>query len=117
MTGPEIRSRFFFYYKRVVKESRKRIMDPIMVRYPVRITEKNKALEEVAGAGVELGSWFECPLHPIETPLEKYDYKIGMCPEAEKASREVVNLSLHPRTDEKTARRSVDFITRFHQVI
>lgn len=88
-------------------------LDPVMVRYPVRITEKARALAEAAAAGIELGSWFECPLHPIETPLAAYDYEMGMCPEAEKASREVVNLPLHPRANETTARRSVEFITRF----
>ena len=93
------------------------VMDPVMARYPVRIAQKDKALHEAAKAGVELGSWFECPLHPIETPLEAYDYEIGMCPEAEKASREVVNLPLHPRVDEKTAKRTVEFITRFTKVI
>lgn len=92
-------------------------MEPVMVRYPVRINEKHKALAEAAKAGIELGSWFECPLHPIETPLAAYDYEIGMCPEAEKASREVVNLPLHPRADEKTAKRTVEFITRFTKVI
>ena len=94
----------------------KSVIDPVMVRYPVRITEKAKALDEAAAAGVELGSWFECPLHPIETPLEKYDYAPGMCPEAEKAAEETVNLPLHPRTSEKTIRRTVDFISRFHPV-
>jgi len=89
------------------------IMQPIMVRYPVRITEKDKALAEAAKAGIELGSWFECPLHPIETPLAAYDYQLGMCPEAEKASNEVVNLPLHLRANEKTAKRTVEFITQF----
>ena len=89
------------------------IMDPVMVRYPLRIKDKARALEQAAAAGVELGSWFECPLHPIETPMEVYDYKIGMCPQAEKASREVVNLPLHPRVNEKTVRRTIDFITSF----
>ena len=92
-------------------------MEPVMVRYPVRIADKNKALTEAAKAGIELGSWFECPLHPIETPLAAYNYELGMCPEAEKASDEVVNLPLHPRTCEKTAKRSVEFITRFTKVI
>lgn len=91
------------------------VQDPIMVRYPVRITEKDKALEEAASHGIELGSWFECPLHPIETPLEKYDYQIGMCPEAEKAAKEVVNLPLHPRAGKRTVERSVEFITRYTQ--
>jgi perosamine synthetase len=89
------------------------IMEPVMVRYPVRIVEKNKALAEAANAGIELGSWFECPLHPIETPLEAYDYKLGMCPEAEKASNEVVNLPLHMRVNKKTTKKTVDFITKY----
>jgi perosamine synthetase len=91
-------------------------VEPVLVRYPVRITEKDKALAQATKAGVELGSWFECPLHPIETPLASYDYESGMCPEAEKASNEVVNLPLHPRASERTVERSVDFITCFTQV-
>ncbi|UCC98176.1 MAG: aminotransferase class I/II-fold pyridoxal phosphate-dependent enzyme [Phycisphaerales bacterium] len=91
----------------------KTVITPVMVRYPVRITEKEKALGEAAKAGIELGSWFECPLHPIETPLASYDYTIGMCPEAEKAGREVVNLPLHPRADAGTVKKSADFITGF----
>jgi len=91
------------------------IMDPVMVRYPVRITQKEKALKEAARKGIELGSWFECPLHPIETPLAAYNYEIGMCPEAEKASKQVVNLPVHPRVSEKTVTRTVDFITGFTQ--
>jgi len=91
-------------------------VQPVMVRYPVRIVEKAEALARSAKEGVELGSWFECPLHPLETPLAAYDYQVGMCPEAEKACREVVNLPLHLRVNEKTAKRSVEFITKFTQV-
>jgi dTDP-4-amino-4,6-dideoxygalactose transaminase len=94
----------------------KSVMQPVMVRYPVRIVEKNKAIAEASKAGIELGSWFECPLHPIATPLEAYDYEIGMCPQAEKAGNEVVNLPLHPRVSEKTAKRTVDFITCFTEI-
>ncbi len=92
------------------------MIEPVMVRYPVRIAEKDKALAEAAKAGIELGSWFECPLHPIETPLAAYDYEAGMCPEAEKASNEAVNLPLHPRANEATAEKSVEFITKFTPV-
>jgi len=95
----------------------KSLIDPVLVRYPVRIKEKPKAIETAASAGVELGSWFECPLHPVETPLEKYDYIPGMCPIAEKAAEETVNLPLHPRVSEKTIRRTVDFISRFNPVV
>ena len=43
------------------------------------------------GGSVELGTWFECPLHPIETPLELYGYREVMCPVTEQACCEVVN--------------------------
>ncbi len=89
------------------------LAEPVMARYPVRITEKQKALGQAEKAGIELGSWFECPLHPIETPLASYDYELGMCPEAEKAAREVVNLPLHTRANERTAVKTVEFITGF----
>jgi perosamine synthetase len=91
-------------------------VESVLVRYPVRIAEKDKALAQAAKAGIELGSWFECPLHPIETPLAPYDYELGMCPEAEKAAREVVNLPLHWRANEKTAVKTIEFITSFTQV-
>jgi perosamine synthetase len=91
-------------------------VEPVLVRYPVRIKDKDKALAQAAKAGIELGSWFESPLHPIETPLAPYDYEPGTCLEAEKAARETVNLPLHPRTSEKTAVKTVKFITSFNQV-
>jgi len=91
-------------------------VEPVPVRYPVRITEKDKALAQAAKAGIELGSWFESPLHPIETPLSSYDYEPGICPEAEKAAREVVNLPLHPRVRKKTAIKTVKFITSFNLI-
>jgi dTDP-4-amino-4,6-dideoxygalactose transaminase len=99
-----------------VRSFDRKIMNPVMVRFPVRVKEKNKAIEKAASAGIELGSWFECPLHPVETPLEKYDYTPGSCPEAEKASREVVNLPLHPRVNKRIAQQTVKFITCFTPV-
>jgi len=87
-------------------------MDPVLVRYPVRVADKERAVAEAPGRFVELGTWFECPLHPIETPLEAYGYREGMCPVSEKACREVVNLPTHPRADRTTAVRTVRFISR-----
>lgn len=87
-------------------------MDPVLVRYPVRVADKRLALALAKKHLIELGSWFESPLHPISTPMGEYDYHAGMCPEAERASREVVNLPMHPRTGSRIAKRSVKFIAR-----
>lgn len=85
--------------------------EPVLVRYPVRVADKARALAAAPRHLVELGSWFECPLHPQETDMSLYGYHTGMCPEADRACREVVNLPLHPRTSPATARRSVEFIS------
>ncbi len=86
-------------------------MDPSLVRYPVRVASKANAIALAPKHFIELGTWFECPLHPIETPMHMYDYVDGMCPVAEKASREVVNLPTHPRAGKSTAKRSVKLIS------
>jgi len=99
----------------VIRQHDRSTIQPVMVRYPVRIVEKAQALAEAARRGVELGDWFECPLHAIEAPLATYHYEDGMCPESEKASRQVVNLPLHRRVSKKTAKKTVEFITRFTQ--
>ncbi len=88
-------------------------LDPVLVRYPIRVSDKRRALAEAARESIELGSWFESPLHPAETRLESYGYQPGMCPEAERACREVVNLPVHPRVSEATVKRTVQFILRF----
>ena len=85
--------------------------DPVLVRYPVRVADKQRALATAARHFVELGSWFECPLHPIETPMEAYGYRTGMCPHADRACVETVNLPTHSRAGVATARRSVEFLT------
>ncbi len=82
----------------------------VLGRFPVRGADKPRARAEASRNLVELGSWFECPLHPIETPLAAYDYHEGMCPESEKASREVVNLPLHRRVTQDVARKCVKLL-------
>jgi dTDP-4-amino-4,6-dideoxygalactose transaminase len=89
--------------------------DPVLVRYPIRITNKWQAIEKALQSGIELGAWFEQPLHPKEPDLELYGYRWGSCPQAEKAAWEVVNLPLHLRVSEKTARRTVEFLCQFEQ--
>jgi dTDP-4-amino-4,6-dideoxygalactose transaminase len=90
--------------------------DPVLVRYPVRITDKWGAIGKALQSGIELGAWFETPLHPKEANIELFGYHWGSCPEAEKAAREVVNLPLHQRVSERTARKTVDFLCQFEQV-
>ncbi len=89
-----------------------RSIDPVLVRYPVRVADKDKAVADAPKAHVELGTWFESPLHQSLVSLDVYNYTMGQCPESEKAAREVVNLPTHRRANERVARRSVEFIRK-----
>jgi dTDP-4-amino-4,6-dideoxygalactose transaminase len=84
-----------------------------LLRYPVRVANKQELLDLAARARVEIGSWFEVPLHPAGTQMEWFGYRQGMCPEAEAASREVINLPTHPKVDANAAERTLAFLQKF----
>jgi dTDP-4-amino-4,6-dideoxygalactose transaminase len=84
-----------------------------LLRYPVRVANKQELLDLAARARVEIGSWFEVPLHPAGTQMEWFGYRQGMCPEAEAASREVINLPTHPKVHANAAERTLAFLRKF----
>lgn len=84
--------------------------DPVLLRYPVRVRNKEQVLEEARQKRIEIGDWFNHPLHPREANAEAFGYRSGLCPEGERAASEVVNLPLTERTTERTAREAVDFL-------
>jgi len=90
--------------------------DQPLVRYPLRVHEREKFLAEAARAWLEVGTWFECPLHPVETDHQAFGYRPGSCPVAERVARQMVNLPVHPRVSRRDAQRAVAF-ARKHGLI
>lgn len=88
-------------------------VEPVFVRYPVRVRNKDEVLSAALRKGAEIGSWFESPLHPEKKDLERFGYRPGSCPEAEKAAREVVNLPTHRKVSLDEAGRLVGFLERY----
>ena len=84
--------------------------EPIFLRYPVRVGNKCELLQRARDAGIEMGSWFESVLHPMHGPLDRYGYRAGMCPSAERTATEVVNLPLHRRVSLDEAKRIAEFV-------
>jgi len=56
------------------------VADQPLLRYPVRVSNKNEVVEAAENRGFEIGTWFESPLHPEGTRLEDFGYIPGMCP-------------------------------------
>lgn len=90
---------------------------PVFVRYPVRVEKKAELLEMAFRQGIEIGSWFESPLHPIQTGLEQFGYVRGSCPEAEKASQQAINLPTHRKITMTEAERIIQFLRKSAQFI
>jgi dTDP-4-amino-4,6-dideoxygalactose transaminase len=86
-------------------------LDELMIlRLPLRVANKQEALAKAAQYGVEIGSWFECPLHPAETDQEAFGYHPGDCPNAERAACEVINLPTHRRVKERDVQKTLAFV-------
>ena len=81
-----------------------------LLRYPVRVANKSELLALAARKGVEIGSWFEVPLHPAGTRMEDFGYSRGICPQGEAASDQVINLPTHLRVSESTAEKVIAFL-------
>lgn len=85
-------------------------MDPALVCYSVRVSDKAGAIAAARRRLIDLGDWFDQPLHRCRVKPDVYDYHEGMCPEAEKAVREVVNFPTHTRANERIAAKCVDLV-------
>lgn len=85
----------------------------VLLRYPVMVQNKKELLQRARAAHVELGSWFETPLHPV--PLSQhvfFGYSLGQCPNAEAAAGRIVNLPLHQRVTVDEADRVLEFFLK-----
>jgi perosamine synthetase len=88
-------------------------VDPLpLLRYPVRVANKEQVLSLAARAHVEIGSWFAIPLHPEGTDMMALGYHHGMCPQAEAAAREVLNLPTHRKVSIAVAEKTLEFLRK-----
>ena len=84
--------------------------EPVLLRYPVRVSNKSEVLARAREERVEIGDWFDQPLHPKESDQRVFGYRQGMCRNAEAAADQVVNLPMHMRINDKLAEKIVLFL-------
>jgi dTDP-4-amino-4,6-dideoxygalactose transaminase len=73
--------------------------EPAWVRYPVRVADREAAIEALRRHTVP-GTWFTSVQEEAIRPTLN-GYGAGTCPTAERAARELVNLPTHPRVGAK----------------
>jgi dTDP-4-amino-4,6-dideoxygalactose transaminase len=82
-----------------------------LLRYPVLVADRATVLGKARSARIELGTWFETPLHPLRLRDHHCaDYRIGSCPVAEGTAASVVNLPLHHRVTRTEAENIMRFL-------
>jgi dTDP-4-amino-4,6-dideoxygalactose transaminase len=87
-------------------------LDPVLIRYPVRVANKEVLAAEARRRAADVQTWWESPIHPPDTPLERFGYRPGSCPVAERVSREVVTLPTDLRTSPAAARQIAALVLR-----
>jgi dTDP-4-amino-4,6-dideoxygalactose transaminase len=63
-----------------------------MLRYTIRVANRNQLLAKARKLHIPVGDWFGSPLYPVMGDLSRWGYQAGQCPVAEQACREVINL-------------------------
>jgi dTDP-4-amino-4,6-dideoxygalactose transaminase len=65
--------------------------EPIFLRFPILIENRDFVLEKFKKENIYLGDWYKCVLIPC-SDLKIFDYEIGSCPKAEKTAEKIINL-------------------------
>ena len=84
----------------------------------LRFTIKHKKAHEIIYSAwhkqnILLGDWYTSCIAPFDTKLEQMQYKMGMCPVAEKLADETFNLPTHINISLKDAERIINFLKTF----
>jgi hypothetical protein len=82
-----------------------------LLRFPIQVTGKSSLMAKSRRAHIELGNWFNTPLHPISlSEHSMINYRLGCCPNAETTAAQVINLPLHERVTQGDAEKIVGFV-------
>lgn len=87
-------------------------LDPVVLRYPLRVKNKAQVLSLALRKRIQLGDWFLSPIHPNSDRWELAGYQPGTCPVAETVSATTINIPLGPQVSDKELERTVAFLGR-----
>jgi len=71
----------------------------VPLRIPVLVRDKSRILADARAERIELGDWFDHPLHPRTARCQCFGYTDNLCPDAEWMSDHLVNIPTHSRID------------------
>jgi dTDP-4-amino-4,6-dideoxygalactose transaminase len=80
------------------------------LRYPLLVSDRDKLLRKAKGIRAVLGDWYKTILYSPEKNLTLFSYKKGSCRNAEKYSRDIVNLPTGVNVSTGAAEKIADLV-------
>jgi dTDP-4-amino-4,6-dideoxygalactose transaminase len=119
------------YRKRMVSEYKKMLseigiktqkipeyIEPVYLRYPILVNDKNRVVEEAQKNKIEIGDWYNTPVHPlIGENLKKIGYCLGSCQVAEDVAKKIITLPVYEKVKEKDMKRTIEFLSKHKEKI
>ena len=81
------------------------------LRFPILVRDRARLLDHARAKRIELGDWFNAPLHPRNARRELFGYRPGQAPTTEAIARHVVNLPTHRQITFERAREIARCVT------
>jgi dTDP-4-amino-4,6-dideoxygalactose transaminase len=76
---------------------------PMLLRFPLLVKDREGLIAFLKSKGIYIGdTWYDAPVAP-KRYLEKTNYTMGQCPNAEKIAKTIVNLPTHLHVNENKA--------------
>lgn len=82
----------------------------VVLRFPVLHENAHKIIKKAWRKNILIGDWYTTPIAPHDTKPEKFGYKIGDCPKAEKLAKITLNLPTHINISAKEAKLVAEFL-------
>ena len=82
----------------------------VFLRYPLLVRGRDALLEQARSRRIEIGSWFDAPLHPKEANASAFGYRQKECPLAERMCDMIINLPTHPGVKKKDVEKILAFV-------
>jgi len=81
-------------------------------RFPILVSNKKLLLERARHHHIEIASFFDSPIHPLETAdLEMVGYEIGACPNAEALCQQLISLPINKNITSAYVKHVFSFVT------
>lgn len=83
------------------------------LRFPVLVGRPSEAVSFLKRRKIYLGTWYAHVIDPAGVDMKKIFYRKGLCPNAERLSRRIVNLPTYPTLSVQDARQLVQSVKEY----